>query len=92
MTHWDTYNLFERIIFLIGYFKIVYLLIKVTAWICDKWDRWQAKKRALQQKAQHSEAVDGTDWIYDCRANIKRVGHELRQMSWENVRKGGKGA
>jgi hypothetical protein len=80
--------LFERLIFLIGYFTIVYLLIKLAAWICDKWDRWQAKKRALKQKAQHSETVDGTCWIYDCRANIKRVGHELRQLSWEERRKG----
>ena len=87
MTHWDTYNLFERFIFLIGYFTIVYLLIKLAVWICDKWDRWQTKKRALKEKAQHSEIVDGTCWIYDCRANIKRVGHELRQLSWEERRK-----
>ena len=57
MTHWDTYNLFERFIFLTGYFTIVYLLIKLAVWICDKWDRWQTKKRALKEKAQHSEIV-----------------------------------
>ena len=79
MTHWDTYNLFERLIFLIGYFTMVYLLIKVTAWICDKWDRWQTKKKALKEKAQHSETVDGTCWIYDCRAEIKELGKGLRR-------------
>jgi len=87
MTHWDTYNLFERLIFLTGYFTIVYLLIKIATWVCDKWDSRQAKKRALKEKAQN-EPIDGTCWIYDCRANIKRVGHELRQLSWEERRKG----
>jgi hypothetical protein len=66
----------------------VYLLIKLTVWICDKWDSKQAKKRALKEKAQHSKTIDGTDWIYDCRKNIKRMGHELRQLSWEDRRKG----
>jgi len=88
MTHWDIYSTFERLIFLIGYFTMVYLLIKVTAWICDKWDSKQAVKRALKEKAQHSKTIDSTDWIYDCRANIKRLGHELRQMSWEERGKG----
>jgi purine-cytosine permease-like protein len=79
MTHWDTYNLFERFIFLIGYFTIVYLLIKLAVWICDKWDRRHTEKRAMQQKAQHSEPIDGTYWVYDCKAEIKQQGKGLRR-------------
>ena len=86
MTHWDMYNTFERAIFLIGYFAIWYVIVKLLAKICDKWDKRQAKKRAMQQKAQN-EPIDGTYWVYDCKAEIKRLGHELRELTWENVRK-----
>lgn len=79
MTHWQLYNTFERCIFLIGYFAIWYVIVKLLAKICDKWDRKQAKKRAMQQKAQHSEAIDGTCWVYDCKASIKEQGKELRR-------------
>lgn len=56
MTHWQLYNTFERAIFLIGYFAIWYVIVKALAKICDKWDKKQAKKRAMQQKA-HSNIV-----------------------------------
>ena len=91
MTHWQLYNTFEKFMFLTGYFFWWYLIVKILAKMLDKWDRRQAKKRAVQQKAQHSEAIDGTYWVYDCKAEIKRLGHELRELTWEEVRKGGKG-
>jgi hypothetical protein len=83
------YNTFERAIFLIGYFAIWYVTVKLLAKMLNAWDKRQAKKRAMQQKAQHSEAIDGTYWVYDCKAEIKQQGHELRRLTWEEVKKGG---
>jgi len=79
MTHWDMYNTFERAIFLIGYFAIWYVTVKLLAKMLNAWDKRQAKKRAMQQKAQHSEAIDGTCWVYDCRGAIKEQGKGLRR-------------
>jgi len=91
MTHWDMYNTFERAIFLIGYFAIWYVIVKALAKMLNTWDKRHTEKKVMQEKAQHSEPIDGTYWVYDCKASIKEQGHELRKMSWENVRKGGKG-
>lgn len=87
MTHWQIYNTFERAIFLIGYFAIWYVTVKLLAKMLNAWDKRHTEKRAMQQKTQHSEAIDGTYWVYDCKAEIKRLGHELRELTWENVRK-----
>jgi hypothetical protein len=49
MTHWDTYNLFERLIFLIGYFAIWYVLVKLMARLCKAWDGKKLKRMKAQK-------------------------------------------
>jgi len=50
MTHWEFYNTFEKLIFLIGYFAIVYRGIKITAWAFTKYDNWKIRKQAETSK------------------------------------------
>jgi hypothetical protein len=57
MTHWDIYNTFEKLIFLIGYYAIVYVLIRIMARAFEKHDKKRAVKAALKQKAQHGNVV-----------------------------------
>ncbi len=81
------YNTFERAIFLIGYFAIWYVIVKLLAKMLNAWDKRHTEKKAMQQKAQHSEPIDGTCWVYDSKAEIKQLGHELRKLIWEEKKK-----
>lgn len=56
MTHWQLYNTFERLIFLIGYFAIWYVIVKLLAKALDAWDKRHAKKAAMKQKT-HGNVV-----------------------------------
>jgi len=50
----------------------------IAAWIGDKYRKW----RRYKAKQQASQQVDGTDWlVYDKRAEIKQLGHELRNIT-----------
>jgi hypothetical protein len=61
MTHWDIYNTFERLIFLIGYIAIWYVLVKLMVKACKAWDNNQAKKRAMRQK-KGQKTINHIDW------------------------------
>jgi lipopolysaccharide export LptBFGC system permease protein LptF len=50
----------------------------IAAWIGEEYRKWQKYKA----KQQASQQVDGTDWlVYDKRAEIKQLGHELRNIT-----------
>jgi hypothetical protein len=51
------YNTFERLIFLVGYYAIVYVLIRVMARAFERHDKKKRHKAALKEKAQHSKVV-----------------------------------
>ena len=93
MTHWQLYNTFERLTFILGClvlaviaFIVLLIIIAVVALAIDKIQR-DIKESKERDKLAASRPVDGTCWVYDCKAEIKRLGHELRELTWENVRK-----
>ena len=93
MTHWDMYNTFERLTFILGClalaviaFIVLLTIIAVVLLAIDKIQR-DIKESKERDKLAASEPIDGTYWVYDCKAEIKRLGHELRELTWENVRK-----
>ena len=63
------------------------LLAGMIAWIIDEFHRWQRRER-LKAKQAASRPINAW-WSYNCKGEIKQLGHELRRMSWEERRKGG---
>jgi hypothetical protein len=59
------------------FFIIVIVTLYIAAWIGEifRWRRAQHKTRA----AKHT--VDATFWLYDSKGEVKRLGHELRELT-----------
>ena len=68
-------------------FIALLLLAGMAAWIIDEFHRWRRRER-LKAKQAASRPVNAW-WSYNCKGEIKQQGHELRRMSWEEVKKGG---
>lgn len=59
-----------------------------AGYIISKFDKFMDNREA-QQKAEASQLVDctGVDLVYDNKAEVKTLGHELRKMSYEGGKK-----
>jgi len=62
------------------------LLAGMAAWLGDVFYSWKLKKR-FKEKQAASRPINAW-WSYNCKGEIKQMGHELRRMSWEERRKG----
>ena len=65
----------------------VVLLSIITLWIGCNFHRWRQQEK-LKEKQAASRPINAW-WSYNCKGEIKQQGHELRRMSWEEVKKGG---
>lgn len=64
------------------------LCMMIAGWIGYiryKFHEWLKKKEA-EQKQEASEPIDSIPLVYDSKAQIKRMGHELRELTWERRR------
>lgn len=51
----------------------------IAAWLGEEFRKWK-----IRQKRKASQPIDATNWlVYDNKAEIKQLGHELRKISYE---------
>lgn len=62
----------------------VIVALETGSWLHGLYRAWKAR-----QKKAASKPVDATYWLYDSKGEVKRLGHELRELTWKG---GGKGA
>ena len=87
--NWSEYPPFARLLICFGVLFILAiacllfgaLALKINE-VCDE---REAKKRS---KAAEPVDCTGIDFTYDNKAEIKQIGHELRKMSYERMKKG----
>jgi large-conductance mechanosensitive channel len=84
MTHWDTYNLFERLTFILGCFVLAIIafivlltIIAIVLLAIDKIQR-DIKEGKERDKLTASRPIN-VWWSYDCRGKIKEQGKGLRR-------------
>jgi large-conductance mechanosensitive channel len=84
MTHWQIYNTFERLTFILGClalaviaFIVLLTIIAVVLLAIDKIQR-DIKKDKERNKLAASRPVNAW-WSYDCRGRIKEQGKGLRR-------------
>lgn len=50
--------------------------LEMGSWLHGLYRQWKAKQKAIASKP-----VDGTFWLYDSKGEVKRLGHEPRELT-----------